>query len=201
MHSTRRWTVERIALVLVVLFVASGAVDAAVRIAGGIADRTAQHSGALDVEFILELALYDDPAKTAPAADVLAEAHGTADSPRASAGELTAWALLELAPWLLGAAILAFLVPILRAAERGDPFHRAATKRMSAVGSLLLVALPLYEVADFATATSALGPVGVDVKPDLVISVTHFIPGLLVLVLAGIFARGAELSEFERQTV
>jgi hypothetical protein len=132
----------------------------------------------------------------------LSDAEGTATVPGASSGRLVAWSLLRLAPWLLAAAVLALLVPILRAADRGDPFGSGAPRRLGVVGSVLLVGIPALAVLDYlfaqAVNTQGFAPM---VNPALSIGVLHFLPGALLLALAGIFRTGGELRDLDRHTV
>ncbi|HEV2813350.1 MAG TPA: DUF2975 domain-containing protein [Solirubrobacteraceae bacterium] len=204
----RRWTTERVALWLAVLFVLGGALDAGWDVAHGVGDRRVEVRGELDVDEILRTHHPSPP--DAPAPDerfpagyaYLSDGHGTLTVPEAEPGAIVAWSILRLAPWLAALAVLAFLVPILRAAGRGDPFARDATRRMRAVGSLLLVGIPAYAVIEyFAAEASLTHGVAPEVSPVLTLGVTDVLPGLLVLVLAGVFARGVELQELERQTV
>jgi len=123
--------------------------------------------------------------------------------PRPTKTVLVLWAIELLAPWLLAAIVLVLLVPILRAAERGDPFWEGAARRLTGIGTLLLLGIPAvaifrYAVAEMATEGTSIAPLA---EPTLTISIGHILPGVLVLVLAGVFRRGVELRELERQTI
>jgi len=122
--------------------------------------------------------------------------------PRPSSLVQVLWSI-QLAPWLLAAIVLVLLFPILRAADRGDPFWDGATRRLTGVGALLLLGIPAiailrFVVAELANEGNSLAPL---VEPALTISVSHILPGVLVLVLAGIFRRGVELRDLERHTI
>lgn len=112
----------------------------------------------------------------------------------------------ELLPVSLAIGVLALLAPLLRAARRGRPFGGMLTRRVAALGWLLLIGLPALDAVRFWLASSV-PPVGFlryD-SPPLHAAVTFdtksIVPGLLVLGLAVIFRRGAELQELEEHTV
>lgn len=133
----------------------------------------------------------------------LSSADGEATKPDARPGEIAAWGVGEMAPWLLATAALILLWPILRAAERDDPFLDSAARRLGLVGRLLLIGIPLSVVYQALAAQGLSGgssvlPTG---SPSLTISVWHFLPGVLVLVIAGVFQRGAQLREFEQHAI
>lgn len=191
------------AIALAIVFVGFGAGAAVENVVDGIADRAIQYEGKLDMPEVMQAFHPGGVRGPARRYDRLTEARGTARSSDARAGELALWSLLQLAPWLAAAAALGLLVPILRAAGRGDPFQPTATRRMGVVGSLLLAGLPLYALLEYAVAEAATegASLAPRVVPSLTLSPLHFLPGLLLLALAGIFHRGAELQDLERRTI
>ncbi|MDQ3936987.1 MAG: DUF2975 domain-containing protein [Actinomycetota bacterium] len=200
---------ERAALILAVIAVASGAIGAGVHVADGIADSRIEYHGELDTGEILSSfhpsGPYgsDDPVPGFERRGdaYLSDAKGVATVPRADGDQLVLWSVAELAPWLLAAIALALLAPILRAAERGDPFRSDATRRLAVIGTLLLAGIPALALLRYILAQSVTEGVLPMVEPTLTLSVLQFLPGVLVLVLAGVFRRGAELRDLERHTI
>ncbi len=124
--------------------------------------------------------------------------------PRAGGGVLALWSFQELAPGLLAAIVLGLLAPILRAAGRGDPFWEGATRRLTGIGSLLLVGIPTLAILRYVlaeAATTARPSSSPKAEPMLTLSLSQVLPGALVLTLAAIFRAGVELREFERHAV
>ena len=111
------------------------------------------------------------------------------------------WALLTLAPWIVGWAAFVYLLPMLRAA-RQDPLGVDLSQRLLRVGSVLLLGLPLLAAGNYlvAEAATTLGVLP-HVSPVLRIGFADFIPGALLLALAGVFRAGASLRDFERYAV
>lgn len=202
---------ERTALVLAVVVVAGGGIATAVRVADGVADSRVDYHGKLDVREIRSTFHPTGPSGTddpLPGIErkgftYLSSARGDMTVPRADGDVLALWSIQELAPWLLAAIVLVLLVPILRAAERGDPFWGGAGRRLARIGTLLLVGIPGIALLRYALAEGASGGPGIApaAEPTLTLSVSHVLPGVLVLVLAGIFRRGAELRDLERHTI
>lgn len=209
--SARRWRPERIALVLAVLTVAGGMGAAFVRVVDGVADSRIRYRGELDVQEILRsfhptgAAGLDDPMPRIRRLGYgyLSAAEGEMTEPRASSADLVYWSLQELAPWLLAAVVLVLLIPVLRAAERGDPFREGTSFRLRKIGLLLLLGIPGIVIFDyFASLAETEGAfVSPAVEPTVTLSVMHFLPGVLVLVLAEVFRRGAELRDLDRHTI
>lgn len=204
---------ERVALALAVIVVAAGSIAAVVRVVDHVSDARVTFRGKIDVG---EINRTFDPTGPSGTADpipatvrhgfgYLSRAAGEMTRPRASGGDLALWSIQELAPWLLAAIVLGLLVPVLRAADRGDPFWSdATTRRLQAVGVLLLVGIPAIALLRFLTAEaiSGAGPYAAPVvSPTLSLSLTQVLPGVLVLTLARIFKRGVELRDLERHTV
>jgi hypothetical protein len=209
--SATRWRPERIALLLSALLIVGGLIAACFRVADGIADSRVRYHGKLDVQEVLRTfhptgssGLSDPMPKIRRLGDgYISAAEAEVTKPRADATVIALWSIEELAPWALGAIVLVLLVPILRAAERGDPFRAGAARRLTAIGMLLLIGIPsivMFESLAAYTASEGrfVAPVA---EPALTITLVHFLPGVLVLVLAGVFRRGAELRDFERHTI
>jgi hypothetical protein len=195
------------ALRLAVLAVATGVIATGVHVARGVDERRVPYSGRLDAEEILSYyqpALREGKARPLEPGEALLEsARGTVEVHGASGALLAFWAFVELLPWLLAVATLVAIAPILRAADRGDPFGPEVGRRLARAGSLLLVGIPAvtflrFVLAEAGTSGGGFSP-GVD--PSWTISVLHFLPGLLLLAFAGIFRQGAELRDLERHTV
>lgn len=209
--SIARWRPERVALVLAVLVVAGGGIAAGVRVADGIANDRVTYAGTLDMEEIdqsfgrPDLAAAGEPQLEPSSAGYarMTSGDGVMTRPDAEGAALTLWAWQELAPWAIAAIVLLLLAPLLRAAERGDPFAEDAPRRLALIGSLLVVAIPAISLLRYVAAQVASGGASFSpmISPSFTLSPIHFLPGLLVLVLAGIFRRGGELREFERQTI
>jgi hypothetical protein len=202
---------ERAMLALAVVLVLGGMTNAGAGVASGIAEERVEYHGRLDANEILTSfhpsGRYglDDPAPRLERSGYahLVEAEGDMMVPRANGLKLVAWSLGRVAPWILAAVVLCLIFPIVRAAERGDPFTARAARRLEAVGLLLLVAIPLgpvfdYVVGEFAAPGLSVAP-GVSATPAF--ELWAFLPGAAVLVLAGVFRRGVELRELERRTV
>ena len=204
---------ERLALVVAVVVVAAGALTAAVHVIDGIGDSRADYGGKLDAGEILRTFHPTGPSGVGdprPGTErmgfvYLTGAHGEMTRPHAGGGDLALWSLQELAPWLLAAVVLALLFPILRAADRGDPFWSDATvRRLNLVGSLLLLGIPGIALLRYLTAEAIAGGgpfAAPNADPELSLSLAQILPGVLVLTLARIFRRGVELRDLERHTV
>jgi hypothetical protein len=206
-----RWRPERVALVLALAAVAGGTAAASVRVADGIADSRVELRGKLDVDEVLSTF---HPAGRSGLGDPMPQirrlGYGYMSSgqavvtvPRPSSSVLALWSIQELMPWLLAAIVLALLIPILRAAERGDPFWEGATRRLATIGVLLLVGIPAiavlqYVAAEAASEGSFVAPM---VEPTLSLSLLDVLPGMLTLALAGVFRRGVELRDLDRHTI
>jgi len=206
-----RWRPGRVALLLAVVAVVFGAAAASVGVVRGIDDSRVDYHGTLDSHEILSSF---QPTKAEGLGDPVARsertgyayvssAEGDMTVPRPSSLVQVLWSIQQLAPWLLAAIVLVLLFPILRAADRGDPFWDGATRRLTGVGALLLLGIPAiailrFVVAELANEGNSLAPL---VEPALTISVSHILPGVLVLALAGIFRRGVELRDLERHTI
>jgi hypothetical protein len=195
-------TVYRWALVLGVIVVASGTIFAAVDVADGIANSRAEYGGKLDAHEILQY-YHDRNVKPPAGYQYLSDADGVMTKPEATSGELAAWAAGQLAPWGLAIVTLVLLWPIVRRAERDDPFWDGAVRRLLIVGQLLLVGIPLIAVYQNLVAAELTGGTGIapQVSTSITLSVWQFLPGVAVLVLAGVFKRGAELRDFEQHAI
>jgi hypothetical protein len=185
---------ERAALLVAAVVVSFGLIATGVQVVDGVADSRVEWTGKLDVGELV---------RPRPGYGHLTSAEATVSNPHPSSGAVAWWALGELAPWVLAALLLFLLAPILRAAERGDPFWDGAARRLAISGGLLLIAIPLIKLIQFLAAEAGssgtfTGPIP---EPSLTIALTDFLPGLLVLVLAGVFRRGAELRDFERHAI
>ena len=170
---------------------------------GVIANSRVEYRGKLDAQEILESYQPGPEAPVARDYQRLSSAEGVMTKPAATAGEVAAWAVGELAPWVLAVVSLVLLWPIVRRAERDDPFRDGAVRRLVIVGQLLLVGIPLIAVlqdliAEVFTSGTALSPL---VTPSITLSVWHFLPGVAVPVLAGVFKRGAELRDYEQHAI
>jgi Protein of unknown function (DUF2975) len=196
-------------LLLAVLVVGIGTIYTAVEVGIGVANDEVRYEGKLDAHEILRYyqgdGADDDPLPRIKRGgyQYLSSAHGVMTEPQASPGEVAAWAVGELAPWLLAIATLVPLWPIVRRAERGDPFWDGAARRLAIVGQLLLIGIPLVVVYQDLIASAFTGGLGVSpmVSTSIKLSVWHFLPGVAMLVLAGVFRRGAELRDFEAHAV
>ena len=198
----------RAALVLGVVVVVGGAGWTMVHVAEGVDDRRIEYRGKLDADVILDTFQHGAPRAAdgsftvLPGSAYLESGRGTATRPHATDALLAFWAFVELAPWVVGALVLALLLPVLRAADRGDPFALDAAGRLRFVGSVLLVGVPAigflqYWLGEFSSG-SAVSPY---VEPEWTVSLAQLLPGALVLVLSELFRRGTELRELERRTV
>jgi hypothetical protein len=209
--SVRTWRPERVALVLAVIVVASGTIAAGARVADGIADSRVELRGDLDVGEILRTfhptgrsGLRDPmPRIRRLGYGYLSGGQAVVTVPRPDAEALALWSLQELAPWLLAVIVLVLMFPILRAAERGDPFWDGATRRLARIGALLLVGIPALAVLRFVAAEDASvgGFVAPTAHPTLTLTLVDFLPGVLTLALASIFRRGVELRDLDRHTI
>ncbi len=195
---------ERAALVLAVVVVVVGLGATSVELAAGIADRQVDFRGELDVKD------FSTPEEDEAAREMRKEGYAYLGSlevemtkPKAGTNDLVMWSIGKLAPWLLATIILVLVLPILRAARRGDPFWLDATRRLNAVGMLLLLGIPALAIVQFLTAHAIVDEVASDPfpSPKLTISIGQLLPGFLVLTLVGIFRRGVELQDLERHTV
>jgi hypothetical protein len=192
---------ERAALLLAALAVGSGLIGAGARVADGVADSRVEYRGELSAA---EIQRTFHPDGVSDRHGELRSADGIMRVRGADGAALALWSLRTLAPWLLAVIVLGLLAPLLRAAERDDPFRPGAAQRLTWIGSLLLLGVPGIALLGYVAGQAATGgtsfaaPVA---EPSLTLSVTQILPGVLVLVLAGIFRRGAELREFERHTV
>ena len=197
----------RVAMVLAVVGVATGVVWTTARVVDGLDEQRIEYHGKLDAEEIL--ATHHPDALRAPNGDFTANersaylerAEGTATQPDATGGQLALWGVAELAPWVLGAILLTLLWPMLRAADRGDPFAVDVARRLRLVGSLLLVGLPALGLVQFVLGESVSTGVAPFVEPTWTVSVYQLLPGVLVLVLGEVFRHGAALRDLERHTV
>jgi membrane protease YdiL (CAAX protease family) len=182
-----------------------------VRVIDGVADSRVRYRGEIDVQEILRSfhptgpTGQDDPMPKIRRLGYgyLSAAKGEMTVPRASYEDVMLWSIQELAPWLLAAIVLVLLTPVLRAAERGDPFREGASLRLRRIGLLLLAGIPGIVIFDYLAAfTESEGAfVSPSVEPTVTLSVMHFLPGVLVLVLAEAFRRGAELRDLDRHTI
>ena len=201
---------ERIAIGLALLAVGGGSVVAVVHVVDGISDRRVEYRAPLDVPTLRGPAPPPGPLGANPrrALELAGYAYVTdgvvtMTELQASGAMLVLWSVEQLAPWLLAMAVLALLLPILRAAERRDPFITGTDRRLTAIALLLLVGIPVIPLLRYMTSTVGSEGTSLDqpVDPTLTLTVLHFLPGILVLVLANIFHRGTELRELERHTV
>lgn len=187
-------------------------VSAIVDVARAIDRTEITYSGSIDAEGVLEtfhpsrMATNDTgPSDRVPTYAYLSDAAGTVTDPSPRPGHIAWWAAIRLLPWLLALAVLLLLAPVLRAAERGDPFGGDMTGRLTRVGSLLFFGIPLIAVLEWMLTEGASpgteGAIAPAVTADLTLGVAHFLPGALVLALAVVFAKGAELRDLERHTV
>lgn len=202
---------ERAALTLAVVTIAGGTLATGVRVADGVADSRVQFRGELDVQEILRSfhprgpVGLGDPLSSISSLGYgyMSSGHGEMTKPRATPSVLVMWSVGELAPWLLAATVFGLLLPLLRAAEHGDPFRRGSARRLAAIGMLVLVGIPGIAVIRYIAALVASEGhfVSPTIEPALTLSTIHVLPGVLVLVLAGVFRRGAELRDFERHAI
>lgn len=202
---------ERAALVLATVAVVGGLSLSVIHVVRGVTEDRVEYTGMIDAREVLEL-MYpsgrgwgNDPI---PGLDRDGFGHMTGGTatvtvPHAGSSLLIVWSVQELTPWLFAALVLVLLFPMLRAARRDDPFSVDAG-RLAVVGLLLFVGVPALEFLRFAVAMSASGH-GTFVSPlmELALGITplHLLPGLLVLVLAGVFRQGGELRDLDRHTV
>jgi hypothetical protein len=201
-----RWRPERFALLLAVVAIAAGLVATTAEVVSGVGDREVTFAGTLDIDEIRNQfsgAPDEIDPEVARTYGALSSADGEMTKPQASSSALTWWAAARLAPWLLAAIVLVLVFPVMRAAGRGDPFTQGATRRLTAVGLLLLLGIPGVAIVQFLAAEIAgegsfISP---GVEPSLTISIADILPGVLVLALVGIFRRGVELRELERTTI
>jgi len=128
---------------------------------------------------------------------------GTESVPNPKGKQKLLYAVQELLPILLAIAVLALLAPLLRAAARGRPFGRSVTRRVTIMGWVLLIGLPALGAIRFllAYSISELYYDGALVREPTAFTTTSILPGLLVLGLAVVFRRGAEMQELEEHTV
>jgi hypothetical protein len=202
---------ERAALALAAIVVGAGLIATGVQVAHGVADTRIDYAGKLDVEEILDTYHPAGPPEShdpVPGLErqglaYLSDAQGVMTVPRPDAAAVALWAVGELAPWVLAALVLGLVAPILLAAERGDPFWEGAARRLGVCGVLLLAGIPAVAMLQFAAAevvsgSNAAAPMA---EPALTLTLVQFLPGLVVLVLAGVFRRGAELRDFDRHAI
>lgn len=198
---------ERTVLLLGVVVLGFGLVGTTVHVVDAAGDHRVESRGHLDAGLIRRQASPGAASSTARlerrGIGYLSEADGTTRSYRVTDGRVALWAVGEYAPWALAVLVFVLAVPLLRAAERGDPFFPGAAARLALLGTLLLFGVPLVRVvqwfaAEVSSTSDSVGPVA---EPFLSIGPADLVPGVLVLVLAGIFRRGIELRELERQTV
>jgi len=201
---------ERMALVLGVMTVIAGLTFTVIDVFDAVDARSIEVRGELDAREILR---NYHPFEQAPDALTRFERAGDESYLTAADGEmrkveagstlLALWSFGELAPWLLAALGLLLVAPLLRAADRGDPFLPSAGRRLGTLGAVLLVGVPGIVVlqwlaAQAATSGTFAAPM---VTPSLSLSLLHVLPGLGLLVLAGVFRRGAELRDFDRHAI
>jgi len=202
---------ERAALALVAMLVLGGTGHATVDVLSAISEERVDYHGALDANEILNtFHPFRTPRGAAPrpVSERLRYAHmvsgkATVTARDANVRQLAAWSLGRFAPWLLAAVAVGLVLPIIRAAEHGDPFTEDAAWRLYVVGLLLLVTIPLspvfrYVLTTFVAPSTTAAPL---VTPTMTFDLRSFLPGAAALVLAGVFRRGAELRELERRTV
>lgn len=202
---------ERAVLVLATIVVVSGLIGAGARVLHGIDVGEVRYSGTVDARELRMQANWDPEMfrrngdRIVPAdMGYLAEAYGVEAMPTRDSGLLSLWAAHVLAPWVLAAIALLLLAPLLRAAERDDPFLADAARRLTAVGLLLLLALPALELLQWLVASGAQGAATYSspaADPRIKLDLLDLLPGALVLALAGIFRRGAALREFDRHAI
>jgi len=181
---------ERMALVLGVMTVIAGLTFTVIDVFDAVDARSIEVRGELDAREILR---NYHPFEQAPDALTRFERAGDESYLTAADGEmrkveagstlLALWSFGELAPWLLAALGLLLVAPLLRAADRGDPFLPSAGRRLG---------------TQAATSGTFAAPM---VTPSLSLSLLHVLPGLGLLVLAGVFRRGAELRDFDRHAI
>jgi len=199
-----------VALLIGAVTVITGLAYTAADVAQAVDDRAVEVQGELNVRDILQNyhpSLRPDPRtvferRGDAESSYLAAADGDTRKFGASSGLLRLWSLGELAPWLLAALSLVLVAPLLRSAGRGDPFLPSAARRLQALGAALLVGVPGIVVLQWMAADQAAGSGAAPiVYPSLTLSLLHVLPGLGLLVLAGVFRRGAELRDFERHAI
>jgi hypothetical protein len=202
---------ERAALVLATGVVVAGLALSMVHVAHGITEDRVWYTGTIDAREVLTpmypSGRYGDndpiPGLDRDGFTHMTSGTATATVPHAGSSLLIVWSAQEIAPWLLAALALVLLLPLFRAARRDDPFSLDAG-RLAVMGLLLFVGIPTLELLRFAVAMYAQGrdtmasPI---VEPALGITPLHLLPGLLVLVLAGVFRQGGELRDLDRHTV
>jgi hypothetical protein len=205
-----RWRPERLALLLGVVVVATGAIAAGLHVADGVADSRVEYGGKLDAGEIRRTfsptgpAGQDDPVPRFKdnGLGYLSSAEGVMTVEH-DGGALVLWSIHELAPWFLAAMILALLAPIVRAADHDNPFRDGTARRLTWVGTLLLAGIPGIALLGFVAAQTAStgGFAAPTAQPTLTLSLTQALPGVLVLVLARIVRRGIELGDLDRHTI
>lgn len=201
---------ERMALLLGTVTVVAGLAFTGVDVVDAVDARSVELRGDLDAREILR---NYHPFERGPDALTRFERAGDQGYLTAADGEmrkadagstlLALWSAGELAPWLLGALGLFLVAPLLRAADRGDPFLPSAGRRLGTLGALLLVGIPGIAVLRWVAAEAGTGGTfaAPTVTPSLSLSLLHVLPGLGLLVLAGVFRRGAELRDFDRHAI
>jgi hypothetical protein len=115
---------------------------------------------------------------------------------------VVAWMLDGLLPWLLGALTLLVLRPLLRGTQAGSPFRPGIVRRLSRLGWLLIIAVPVHELLQAIVVASITYSAGFEMpSPSFTLSALMFAPGVAALVLAGVFQRGVELQDQDALTV
>jgi hypothetical protein len=194
----------QMAIVVAAVTLGAGTLGALGIVVDGVAHSQVRYEGTVDLSDVRE-AMHPGPDPVARweqgGYTYLDHATGTAIAPDASSGLVSFWALLTLAPWVVGVVAFVYLLPVLRAA-RNDPFGRDLSQRLVIVGSVLLFGLPLLATGNYvvAEAASSLGVLP-HVSPVLRIEFADVFPGAMLLALAGVFRAGASLRDFERHAV
>ncbi len=111
--------------------------------------------------------------------------------------ERVIWLLGELAAPLLATVILILLLMVAVSARKGDPFTRANTARLRAIGALVMLGgTAVSSLSSFISMwLVAESPAGRIVTPSVSISFLPIVAGLLVLALAEVWNRGVTLRE------
>jgi hypothetical protein len=194
----------QLAIVVAAVTPTAGTLGAVGVVADGVAHSQVRYEGNVDLRDVRQ-AMYPGPDPIARweqgGYTYLDHATGSAIAPHASGGLVSLWALLTLAPWIVGLAAFAYLLPVFRAA-RHDPFGVDRSRRLLLVGSVLLFGLPLLAAGNYLVgeAATSLGVLP-HVSPVLRIEFADVFPGAMLLALASVFRVGANLRDFERHTV
>jgi hypothetical protein len=113
-----------------------------------------------------------------------------------NAGLLLTIALVIVSVWLLRL--------VLKSVLEGEPFAAANARRLRLMGLLILagsLVLPILEYAGGAVVLSRVALEGIELSPLFDLSKDRILGGLLILVLATVFDRGARLEQDQSLTI